>query len=186
MVKLRRQSTLPGRSGCDLATVRQVFVFVFGFFGFLQRNDIWSISWYDINSTHEHVVLLFIEFSDILKALTLKQIIMITRFMAASQRKHTNNQLRYRYRRPQKETTPPNGERAENIPHLNEMPRNPHLKPPLHGPPCVDVTCSCILSASFCRLPIVFAIWWIVEQFEFSKELEDIQHFFPYELILQI
>jgi len=113
MVKLRRQSTLPGRSGCDLATVRQVFVFVFGFFGFLQRNDIWSISWYDINSTHEHVVLLFIEFSDILKALTLKQIIMITRFMAASQRKHTNNQLRYRYRRPQKETTPPNGEREQ-------------------------------------------------------------------------
>lgn len=55
----------------------------------LQRqpgNDIWSISWYDINSTHEHVVLLFIEFSDILKALTLKQIIMITRFIAAGQR----------------------------------------------------------------------------------------------------
>lgn len=49
-------------------------------------NDIWSISWYDINSTHEHVVLLFIEFSDILKALTLKQIIMITRFIAAGQR----------------------------------------------------------------------------------------------------
>lgn len=112
-------------------------VFVFGFFRlYLLRNDIWSISWYDINSTHEHVVLLFIEFSDILKALTLKQIIMITRFMAASQRKHTNNQLRYRYR-----ASSGREDRRERccISHLNAplllLPRLPHRILPHAAPP---------------------------------------------------
>lgn len=86
-------------------------------------NDIWSISWYDINSTHEHVVLLFIEFSDILKALTLKQIIMITRFIAAGQRNiriiATRKGERNEWEK--KTATKYKNQKKYRISHLNDM-----------------------------------------------------------------